>query len=112
MLHIVVASAWRGGVRSAREGSKSADDRDRPLQIGDRLQQRQTIGRWRLMDGQARERQTGNVHFLHRPPRILQAIERSLRDQLQAGGVQLFEQRTKRDAVARGQDFQIRERKR
>ena len=65
------------------------------------LQQRQRVGRRQLVDRQARQRQAGDVHFLDRPPRILQPIERRFGDELEPGGVQLFEQRAQRDLLAR-----------
>ena len=41
------------------------------------------------MNGQARKREAGDVDFLDRRRRILQAVERRLRDELQAGRAQL-----------------------
>ena len=64
------------------------------------------------MHRQASERQPGDIHLFHRAPPVLQPIERSLGDHLQAGGVQLFEERSKREALARGKRFEVRERKR
>ena len=69
----------------------------RALQLGDRSEQSARISRRQLMDRQARQREAGDVHFLDRAPGILQAIERRLGDELEAGGAQLFEQRAQRD---------------
>ena len=103
-LHIVVAgasarrsSSRRGSGANARMTATARCSSATAFSSGRR------IGRRRLMHGQARERQPGDIHFLDRPPRILQAIERRFGDQLEAGGAQLFEQRSQRDAVARGQ---------
>ena len=72
----------------------------RTLQLGDRFQQRHRIRRRELLDGQARQRQAGDVDLFDRSPGILQAIDGRLGDELEAGGAQFFEERAQRDAVA------------
>ena len=48
VLHVVVAGGRRGRVDAARQRRERADDGDRALQRGDRLEQRQRIGRRQL----------------------------------------------------------------
>ena len=87
----------------------------RPLVFGldavPRFQLRHRIGRGHLIDREPRERQAGDVHFLDGSPRVLQLIERRLRHQIETSGAQLFEERTKGHAVARGKLLEIGERK-
>ena len=63
------------------------------------------------MNREARQRETGDVDFFDRTPRILQAIERRFGHELEAGGAQFLEQIAQRDAFLCGQEFQICERK-
>jgi hypothetical protein len=69
------------------------------------------IGGWRLMHRQPRQREAGDVDLLDRTARVLEPIEWRFRDQLESRRTELFEQRAQRDALARGQLFEVGERK-
>ena len=56
------------------------------------------------------EGESRDVHFLNRPSRIAEPIERCLGDELEAGGLERFEERAQRQALATRQLLEIRER--
>ena len=62
------------------------------------------------MNGDARECEAGDVHFLDRSPGVAQAVDRRFRDDLEPRRPQLLEQRAQRDAFACGELLEIRER--
>jgi hypothetical protein len=110
VLDVVVAGRRRGGIRAPRQRREPADHRDGTLQFDHRLEQRQRIGRRRLMHRQPCEREAGDVHFFDRAAGVLEAIDRCFRDQLEPGGAELFEQGAQRDAFLRRELLQIGER--
>jgi len=61
------------------------------------------------MDGEARQRETGNVHFFDRASGILEEVEWGIRHQLEPGRTQRFEQRPKRFTLDCGHVLEIGE---
>ncbi len=76
----------------------------------DLFQERRRVGGGKAMDGEARQRQAGDVHLFDRAMRILQSIEGRFGDEIQAGGTQRFEQRPQRHPLSTGQLLEIGER--
>src|SRR5215471_2967195 len=56
-----------------------------------------------LVNGETRQPKAGDVDFFDRTSRVAQEIERRVRDQLETGGTQLFEEIAQHDTFLRGQ---------
>ena len=110
-LDIVVAGGRHGGIHPPRKRGERADHADVLLQHRHVVHQLGNLGGRQLVDGQPGKPQTGNVDFLDRSAAVPQLVERRLRDQLEAGGAKLLQQRAKRDALAARELLEIGERK-
>ena len=82
----------------------------RRLQFDHRLEERNHAGILQPMHGDAAEREAADVHFLDRPARRLQEVDRRLGDELEPRRPQLLEERTQGHRFASGQLLQIRQR--
>ena len=68
------------------------------------------IGRRRAMNGEPGKTQTGDVHLFDCPERRLEAIHRSLGDELESRRVQVLEQSAERHPFACRQPFELGQR--
>ena len=59
------------------------------------------------MNGETRDRQSRDVRFFDREPRIAQLVEGRLGYQFQTGPLEILEQASQRDVLGRRELFQI-----